>query len=265
MHLQRKAVARLDVDRPSSPDPATVLRVLREVDSCATPDAIRDVLLKNLIPFGFKGFTLTTDRRMKSLFVHAQIMMTWPAEANSYFMANNLLNSDPVIQRWHFATEPFVWDLSIYGSNCREHAPLLALRHHLGVTGGICVPIHKNFGGRTTLFISGDGFPTDDDMVLSLRIMVQHVMARLASLKSTDVILSKAKVFLAQDVNLSVRERTVLGWIALGKSSRETAIIMALSEHTVNEHIANAVAKLNASNRTEAVLRALLLDEINLQ
>jgi DNA-binding CsgD family transcriptional regulator len=56
----------------------------------------------------------------------------------------------------------------------------------------------------------------------------------------------------------------VLGWIAFGKSSREAAIIMGISEHTVNDYIASAITKLGASNRTEAVMRAVLTGQIDL-
>ncbi len=56
----------------------------------------------------------------------------------------------------------------------------------------------------------------------------------------------------------------LFGWIAFGKSSREVAQIMAISEHTVNDYIASVMTKLNASNRTDAVLRALLTNQIDL-
>ncbi len=41
-------------------------------------------------------------------------------------------------------------------------------------------------------------------------------------------------------------------------------MIMAISEHTVNDHIASAISRLQASNRTEAVMRALLTYQIDL-
>ncbi len=56
----------------------------------------------------------------------------------------------------------------------------------------------------------------------------------------------------------------MFGWIAFGKSSRDVAGIMSISEHTVNDYIASVMTKLQASNRTEAVLRALLTNQIDL-
>jgi DNA-binding CsgD family transcriptional regulator len=63
---------------------------------------------------------------------------------------------------------------------------------------------------------------------------------------------------------LSVRERQVFGWLAFGKTSWDVSVIMSISEHTVNEYIASGVQKLKASNRTEAVMRALLTNQIDL-
>jgi DNA-binding CsgD family transcriptional regulator len=56
---------------------------------------------------------------------------------------------------------------------------------------------------------------------------------------------------------LSEREATCLQWAALGKTSRETAIILGVSERTVNFHVQNACRKLRARNRRAAVATAL--------
>jgi len=60
-------------------------------------------------------------------------------------------------------------------------------------------------------------------------------------------------------VALSLREAEVLRWMADGKTSSEAATILALSERTVNFHVANALVKLGAANKTAAVVKAALL------
>ena len=60
-------------------------------------------------------------------------------------------------------------------------------------------------------------------------------------------------------VALSAREAEVLRWMADGKTSAEAAIILDLSERTVNFHVANALRKLGAANKTSAVVKAALL------
>jgi len=59
------------------------------------------------------------------------------------------------------------------------------------------------------------------------------------------------------DIPLSRREKESLRWISLGKTSREIASILGVSEHTVNFHVRNACAKLHVPNRQAAVAAAL--------
>lgn len=58
---------------------------------------------------------------------------------------------------------------------------------------------------------------------------------------------------------LSNQELTVLRWTGEGYCSREIAQLMNIAERTVNFHATNATAKLNASNKTAAVMRAAVL------
>ncbi|ARP88831.1 LuxR C-terminal-related transcriptional regulator [Bordetella genomosp. 9] len=56
---------------------------------------------------------------------------------------------------------------------------------------------------------------------------------------------------------LSEREAACLQWAAAGKTSRETAMILGVTERTVNFHLQNACRKLRARNRRAAVATAL--------
>ena len=56
---------------------------------------------------------------------------------------------------------------------------------------------------------------------------------------------------------LSRREREVLGWIAQGKTARETSEVLSIAERTVEAHVNSAMRKLKAKTRTHAVAIAL--------
>jgi len=53
--------------------------------------------------------------------------------------------------------------------------------------------------------------------------------------------------------SLSMREKEVLKWLKMGKSSWDISIILGISERTVNFHITNIMNKLDAMTRTQAV------------
>jgi len=62
---------------------------------------------------------------------------------------------------------------------------------------------------------------------------------------------------------LSPRERECLLWVQAGQSTKQIGDRLNIGDNTVNEYIASAMRKLNASNRTQAAARAALLNLIH--
>ncbi len=243
---------------------ADVLDVAASISAAEGVDELRQLLETFFLRFGYLGFTFAAVRRVKSLYLHARMLHTWPATIQTNFEQAELFNADPIIIRSRTALEPFVWDLSVYDCSDPIQQELARLRKGTGVSGGLCVPLAEAFEGRSVLFLSGKGFDASAQSVLCITLVAQHMMAKLNLLNRSSASGGSPGGVFQSDGELSARERQVLGWIAFGKSSREVAQIMAISEHTVNDYIASAMAKLNASNRTEAVLRALLTNQIDL-
>ena len=69
----------------------------------------------------------------------------------------------------------------------------------------------------------------------------------------------------AQGAPLSVREREILGLLAGGDSGAQIAQALVLSPETVRTHIRNAMSKLGASSRAQAVALAFQRNEIGEQ
>jgi DNA-binding CsgD family transcriptional regulator len=62
--------------------------------------------------------------------------------------------------------------------------------------------------------------------------------------------------------SLSPRERQVLKWLSLGKTSWDISVILRISERTVNYHVSNIMKKLDVTNRLQAVSEAVNLEII---
>jgi two-component system, NarL family, response regulator len=56
---------------------------------------------------------------------------------------------------------------------------------------------------------------------------------------------------------LSKRERQVLKYLANGRSNKEIAQILYISEHTAKAHVKSIMSKLNADSRTEVIAIAI--------
>ena len=71
------------------------------------------------------------------------------------------------------------------------------------------------------------------------------------------------------NAELTEREQAVLKQLALGRTNREIAEALVVTEETVKTHVGNILTKLQLAHRTQAVIYALkkgliILDEIDL-
>jgi DNA-binding NarL/FixJ family response regulator len=88
---------------------------------------------------------------------------------------------------------------------------------------------------------------------LDFELLVQIVRNRLAQSPRTEQI----------DFALTNREIEALTWVARGKSSTDIAVLMNVSERTVNFHVNNVIRKLGVSTRVQAAIRCALLGLID--
>ena len=163
------------------------------------------------------------------------------------------LQVDPAVRHGMTCLTPFIWpahDTYERAQNFWEDA-----RAH-GLAVGWAQPVLAPNGvrGMLTVSRSGEAFSESEIQVLAMKLawlsqVAHHGMSRQ--------IIQKAAT--TTDTHLTERELEVLRWTAEGKTSGEIAIIIGITERTVNFHINSAMGKLNASNRTAAVVRAVLL------
>lgn len=65
-----------------------------------------------------------------------------------------------------------------------------------------------------------------------------------------------------ENITLSKREIEILNHVASGYSNKEIADYLSISEYTVRDYIVSATKRLNSTNRTQAVVRAIQLGYI---
>ena len=77
---------------------------------------------------------------------------------------------------------------------------------------------------------------------------------------ATSVLARMNQMKLKPVVQLSEREKEVLRWTGDGKTADEIAQILNLSNSTINFHLRKAMFKLNAPNKTSAIVKAIYLN-----
>ena len=76
---------------------------------------------------------------------------------------------------------------------------------------------------------------------------------------STIVLTRMNQVQTQKDIKLSMREKEVLRWSGDGKTADQIGKILSISCSTVNFHLRNAMYKLDAPNKTNAIVKAICL------
>jgi len=115
---------------------------------------------------------------------------------------------------------------------------------------GITIPFHGPTGRVATLSISTGGkqsdVPRDPMEVYALSAQFHALFDAIAS----------SKELVPPPPRLSEREYECLSWAAQGKSNRDIAEIIGVSEPTVQFHMSNVMKKLKVSSRVSAVYEA---------
>ncbi|QKV19741.1 response regulator transcription factor [Oricola thermophila] len=112
----------------------------------------------------------------------------------------------------------------------------------------VFVPTRSSTGRRGGVSFSGARELVESDEVMALDFIARHAFERLMSIMSGPG---------DRENPLSARELECLGAAARGYSSLETADRIGITAYTVNYHLSNAVRKLDARTKTQAVAEAI--------
>jgi DNA-binding CsgD family transcriptional regulator len=242
-------------------------RTVAEIIRCGGEAELCNIVQQGITQLGFIGFTCSSFRRVGQLASHGVEFSTMPSDFVTAFNVENLFPHDPVTRRANRETEPFFWSREDYDPLNDSHRRIERLRREVGVKGGMCCLLRERMGGLGSggLFLNASG--AAHRSVIGTRTALQVILGQIY-LKLGDLRASTAGIAAADETgtsqpgDLTDREKTVMGWIAAGKSSWEVGRILSISEHTVNTHIERVVSKLAAANRAEAVAKAIVLNQL---
>lgn len=121
------------------------------------------------------------------------------------------------------------------------------LLSQLGFELALCIPVHSISGSRYAVLFLGDG----EDMGRAEHFELCYEATCAFDYFHRLVLANKA------GMGLTPRETEILRWISHGKTASEIALIVSVSEHTVNSHTATILKKLDVVNRTQMVAKAI--------
>lgn len=161
---------------------------------------------------------------------------------------------DPCFQRQLKSPLPFVYNQQFYVDG--NAGDLWDIYAPYGYRTGISLSLHLPGNKHFLLSLDRHEPISRDGEVVARQLADAHLLAVYAN-AAADRIFNLERAPARRAPKLTVREAEVLRWCMAGKSSWEIGQILALSENTVNFHVKNAVLKLDAVNRRDAVVKGM--------
>jgi LuxR family transcriptional regulator, quorum-sensing system regulator BjaR1 len=228
---------------------AAALHFVDKLNGLETKVDVLNAVQATFADFGFEHFVMTDLPCPIQKNAPHVILVKLPTGWAEHYQAQRFDLVDPVVSQVRQSSHPFVWE----DARVAPETPPLALeimhraRDH-GMLHGFTLPVHGANGLTSCFSMSASLTPY---MNRFTRPAI-HLMAMYAFERARALDIAPEPV-----MSLTAREREVLTWAAAGKSAAHIADILKITERTAVAHTVNAMQKLGAANKTQAVAKAL--------
>lgn len=169
-------------------------------------------------------------------------------------LPEQLIALDPILHHLSTQVRPLVWDQRAYAD--AKTPQIYEAFSAYGLGSGMTVNVRGAGGDSLSL-----GFTCAATKTGQPTTMLAELGALCLAATATCHAFSRflAKRVVAEPVKLTPRELELLRWSRCGKTAWESSSILGISQATAQFHIKNAITKLGAVSKQQAVLRALEL------
>jgi LuxR family quorum sensing-dependent transcriptional regulator len=178
---------------------------------------------------------------------------TMPESFHRLYARRKHLSRDPGIARVNRQTASFRWS-DVYAEADQSGLQVLKDLQDFGMIDGLAVPIHLPNGSVHIVTIATAEYELSPRDERALHMASLYLHTRMTALR--------APAAPPPARSLTPRERECLQWVAAGKTDWEISQILSISEQTVHGYVQNAMTKLGARTRAQAVALALLSAQI---
>jgi DNA-binding CsgD family transcriptional regulator len=207
-------------------------------------------LLSVTARFGVQQVTYLEFRKFGEFLIPLVARGSLPLAYGDRFILEKQYRTDPFMKKASCTDLPFTWQEALQGEPLTDNLKrFLEICAKFGMSDGYFVPFHGPTGSVKTVSYTG---PINSGLIE--RALLQYcalyysvAMTRLSSFDYMDPVAG----------TLTPRQLECAKLIADGKSDREIAVTLGLSEATVNRHVELAKQSLDVGTRVQVVVGAL--------
>jgi LuxR family transcriptional regulator, quorum-sensing system regulator BjaR1 len=255
----------------------TLEEAIGDIEACENTADVKRVMQRVVESYGFASYNFLDAGRphVESPFYFGTSGDNWERTYDN----NRFVHTDPCVARVRRTNVPFIWEeIAQPDSRRGPKSPvkrLMDAAHDFGFAEGLVIPFHfRDRLGRihsaSSVFYWKDNLQRFKFLISGkrheLHLIMIYFIQRCVDLISVEHRGGEALIGIPDtdlDFALTARERDVLSWAGRGKTVSETADILSISEGTVETHIKRALEKLDVSNKTHAVAKAITLGIID--
>ncbi|HDR9173035.1 TPA: LuxR family transcriptional regulator [Burkholderia vietnamiensis] len=212
--------------------------------------SLSDLLGNAVLPLGFPCYAVTrislTCIRSRPSMSMETICSHYPNNWVQHYLQHDYGLVDPVHRAAFTSSGPYRWGDIADLNHAERH--VLVEAGDAGLKNGLSIPIREVGGSVLLINLSGRSSPINAETSRQLA----SVISTLFRLELDRFAPPHPKVL----VELSPRQRECLTWVAQGKTSPDISMILGVSRHTVEYHIAEAMKVLNVNSRIAAAVIA---------
>lgn len=232
----------------SKADALLLLEVINECAGCQDANGANRVLsrLQQLLDVDNAVYGLAKLNSNGNLSSYEILNLSYPQEWLDLYSRSGFHEIDPISKENFSNFELQYWNDTYKKYDCGEE--FIAAAREFDLHNGYACGIRSSKGTEGSLFSIAGKFKNHSRDRFILSTLGPHLHNAFYSVLS-----SRKKV----SFGLSKREKEVLSWIMVGKSSWDISVILSISERTVKFHVDNIMVKLDAVSRTHAVAIAV--------
>ncbi len=199
-------------------------------------------------------------REGRAVYDNLKKFILYPAAWREHYDRAGYARVDPTVSHCTQSVLPIFWEPSIYQT--RKQHEFFEEASAAGLVYGLTMPLHGARGELGALSLSVEA----ENRAEANRFM-ESVLPTLWMLKDYALQSGAGLAFehpVSKPVVLTSREKEVLQWCAIGKTSWEISVICNCSEANVNFHMGNIRRKFGVTSRRVAAIMAVNLGLITL-